>query len=971
MSSSKTFPLRSRLTTAVLAGLLVPGWALAQTADASADEETTETSVARAGEATELDRISVTGSRIARANVEGPAPVVVITTEDIQRQGFTTVWESLGTLNQFTGNAQNETDVTGQSPNGQFINLRGLGPGYQLILLNGRRMAEYPQPYGGQSSAVSTGSIPAAAVERIEVMSGGASAIYGSDAVAGVINIITRTDYDGDTFRLRGGTTTRGGGDTGMFQWVGGRTGDRWNLLYALERLDREDIVAHQRGLDYWAAPQYRVDNPRPTTSISGVGYWATADTATYYWLGADGNLSTSYEAMLHACNRASEGFVPFWTVAQSDAGGLANRCGNYSYYDARTLQNSYGKTSGYLSGSFDFTDSLQGYAQVLFNKSKDKSSSQTHYFMGGDVFVHHSQSRGEAMSGTMAVNPNDAGQNYIDFDETAWNLNFGLQGTAFNGRFDWDASVAMSRFEIKTARPRFLLGAAREYFLGPILGYVDPTIEPGATGSLANEIRELNVDRMFSPITPEVYDSITTMVLNDGSSKNDSVQFVFSGPLFDLPAGSVEMATVLEASRSNFDMRPDPRITADYDGPERVYNLSGTPGGGPRDRLAAGLEFRVPILSSLEMTLAGRYDQYEDTGLEAELRSTKSAGTWQAGLEWRPTANFLVRASHATSFRAPDSLWIYSGNTASWPWIFDEYWCRRDGIDPESDDCRDTSSEYYYQPSNSRIASSSPLLEPETGKSTTIGFVWDVTPTLSATVDWYNIELKDRVRLIPDTVTFEREADCRLGRDRQGNPVDSGSSECDFYMNTAVERPVTDANPLGRIMRYRSFPINAALMKTSGVDVSLRWQQDIGRWGSIGVQAGYTHVFTFETADFADSELEDSRNDRNYNPVRHRENLRINWAYGDWNTSLYGHRQGGIPNYNQLTHPGRGSAFTLWNADVSKQITDQWRLGMSVINVLNKMPPQDPSYTLWPYFAPRNYNPIGRQVFFNINYDF
>src|SRR5690554_135555 len=455
MSRMKTFPVPGRLAIALLASM-VPGLVCAQ--EETADDPPVE-QVSRAGEATELDRISVTGSRIARANVEGPAPVVVITADDIQRQGFTTVWESLGTLNQFTGDAQNETDVTGQSPNGQFINLRGLGPGYQLILLNGRRIAEYPQPYGGQSSAVSTGSIPAAAVERIEVMSGGASAIYGSDAVAGVINIITRTDYEGDTFRLRAGTTSRGGGDTGMFQWTGGRTGDRWNLLYALERLDREDIVAHQRDLDYWAAPQYRVDNPRPTTSISGVGYWATADTGTYYWLGADGNLSTSYEAMLHACNQASPGFVPFWTVAQADAGGPADRCGNYSYYDARTLQNAYGKTSGYLSGTFDFTDSLQGYAQILFNKSKDKSSSQTHYFMGGDVFVHHSQSRDEVMSGTMAVNPHDAGQNYIEFDETAWNLNFGLQGTAFNGRFDWDASVAMSRFEINTARPRFLLG--------------------------------------------------------------------------------------------------------------------------------------------------------------------------------------------------------------------------------------------------------------------------------------------------------------------------------------------------------------------------------------------------------------------------------------------------------------------------------------------------------------------------------
>ncbi|WP_295939368.1 TonB-dependent receptor plug domain-containing protein, partial [uncultured Xanthomonas sp.] len=139
----------------------------------------------------DLDAVLVTGSRIARAQVEGPAPVTVITAEDIRKQGFATVWESLGTLTQFSGSTFNESDQTGSSPNGQYLNLRGLGPGYQLILLNGKRMADYPQSYGANGTAVSLGSIPAAAVERIEVMSGGASAIYGSDAVAGVVNIIT------------------------------------------------------------------------------------------------------------------------------------------------------------------------------------------------------------------------------------------------------------------------------------------------------------------------------------------------------------------------------------------------------------------------------------------------------------------------------------------------------------------------------------------------------------------------------------------------------------------------------------------------------------------------------------------------------------------------------------------------------------------------------------------------------------
>src|SRR5690606_34133494 len=101
-------------------------------------------------------------------------------------------------------------------------------------------------------------------------------------------------------------------------------------------------------------------------------------------------------------------------------------------------------------------------------------------------------------------------------------------------------------------------------------------------------------------------------------------------------------------------------------------------------------------------------------------------------------------------------------------------------------------------------------------------------------------------------------------------------------------------------------------------VDASLKYMHQMERWGVLGLQFGYTHVFSFDTADFPDSPLVDSRNDRQYNPVRWRANMRVNWAYDDWNTSFYAHHQGGIPNFNQATHPGRGSGQTIWNLDVS-----------------------------------------------------
>jgi len=260
------------------------------------------------------------------------------------------------------------------------ISLLELGVRLFLDLLS---LADYPQSYGANGTAVSLGSIPAAAVERIEVMSGGASAIYGSDAVAGVVNIITKTDFNGDTIRLRGGTTTRGGGDTGQLQWSGGRTGDRWSLTYAFERLDREAIVASQREFmdSYYDHPGNRADPASPNASISGV---YLRQGTTYLWPTATG-LSSSADALAEACAATNPEFTPYKT---SDSLAAPNRCGAFGYYEGRSVQNGYGKTSAYLSGTFDFSDEVQGYAQVLANRSEDESSSQTHYYIGEGAFT-------------------------------------------------------------------------------------------------------------------------------------------------------------------------------------------------------------------------------------------------------------------------------------------------------------------------------------------------------------------------------------------------------------------------------------------------------------------------------------------------------------------------------------------------------------------------------------------------------
>ena len=198
---------------------------------------------------TTLDRVTVTGSRIKRAEVEGPSPVTVITREDMDREGFQTVADMLDTLTQGTSiNYAGDLSAGGGfTPNSQVVNLRGIGPGYTLVLINGRRMADYPQPYNADRSSVNVGSIPSSIIERVEVLAGGASAIYGSDAIAGVVNIILRENMDYNQVRLTAGTTTNGGGDSVDFEFSGGKVGDRWSATYAFQYHANEPIFASQR----------------------------------------------------------------------------------------------------------------------------------------------------------------------------------------------------------------------------------------------------------------------------------------------------------------------------------------------------------------------------------------------------------------------------------------------------------------------------------------------------------------------------------------------------------------------------------------------------------------------------------------------------------------------------------------------------------------------------------------------------
>jgi iron complex outermembrane receptor protein len=947
MTTRSTYSLRRQpLTAAILTTLLFSGGAFAQeTTDAGAQE-----APAQAEPQESLDRIVVTGSRIKRAEVEGPAPVTIVTADQIEKEGYATVYDALNSLSQFTGTVQNELNQGGFTPNASFLNLRGLGPGYQLVLINGRRTADYPLPYNSESNAVNLANIPAAAIARIEVLSGGASAIYGSDAVAGVVNIILKTNYEGDEVNLRVGTTTRGGGDSARLQWVGGKTGDQWSATYAVEYLEREEIFASQRGF----MDSYRDDPSSSATSglpVEGIRLRNRSAGGRIWPNGVSQNCSGTFPEF--------EEFVNPLNPA------LGQLCGYYGFPATQQIRNSDSNLSGYFYGTYDFTDGLQAFAQVSLSQANATVASGTQFWTSAfdDTFtnplnglqgVFFAQNLGVFVDAQRIFTPNEVGgfgSQQTKYQERSIDIATGLRGTMFDNRFDWEAYLSHARYDLESEQPRFLANNIRDYFVGPRLG----------TTASGYGIYNLNVQRYFSPLGVDAFNSMTTKVKTDAESQVTQGGFTLSGDLFDLPAGAVGMAATVEFASQKYDLKPDARILPNYTGTERVFNLTGTGGGGERDRYALGVEFSVPVFETLKLNVAGRYDKYDD------ITQVDGAATWSAGLEWRPFSNLLLRANHGTSFRAPDMHYVFAQESGFFTQVFDEYRCRRDGLDIAA--CNGPDYNYFI----AGTRQGNPGLTEEEGKSTTVGVVWDIVDNLSVSVDWYKITLEGRVNDIATSYLFRNEADCRLGQRRDGSPVNSASSECLFFTGLVNRVGVTPPFTDDEIAAYRSFPINQASVVTRGIDATARYRLDTDRFGNYDFSLSWTHVLALNEQEFPGSEIVDERdNPQRALNFRSRLNWGVQWERGDWAANVNGYRLGSqIPwSRNLANSPDRIAPLIIWNAGLQKKITDKMTIGFAVQNLLDKIAPSDDTNNSYPYFW-GSYSPIGREVFATMNYKF
>jgi len=964
---------RSRLSAAVLTAILLPA---ASAAFAQEATETPEAAKPASTQATDLGKVTVVGSRIKRTELEGPAPITVITRADIDREGFQTVGDMLQTLTQNTTSSfTGDLAVTGFTPNAQVVNLRNLGPGLTLTLVNGRRPAQYPQPYNRDNNVVNVKAIPSSIVERVEILTGGASAIYGSDAVAGVVNIVTRENIEGHSIRLTAGTTQHGGGDRGKVEFSGGSSGDRWNAVYALQYEANEAVFASQRDFlaDTREGPLGAVTNPALSLiAIRGNTRPGGAVNTNAFYAGAA------------ACD--AFGYTTVTTAARG------TYCGSFEQPGSRSILNAGSNYSAYINGGFDLTDTLRLFGDATYYHADGKASGGTEFWAtNGDRFLttsagaatalYYDPQAGGLLQLQRVFNPFELGGSEAAttlFDEDTINVTFGIQGTIAN-RFDWEAAIQHSEYDYTADRPRLLAKKVHDYFLGPVLGYSNPT----GTGTGIYPIYRLDLNRWNTPITPDIYRSFATRVINKGETSSSNFNFTVNGDLFELPAGPIGFAGVLEAVRQKTDLTSDSRTDQLRPLDEQtIYNLTSSgETHGERDRYAAAVEFRVPIFSMLTAQLAGRYDKYDD------ITAVDDAITYNVGLEFRPLDNLLFRSSYATSFRAPDMQLVYAEGAASFSSVLDEYSCRSGtGLGLTTGprtrtQCNVANDPTIYQART--LIAGNPLLKEEEGKSFTAGFVWDIIDDMSVSVDYWRIKLEDQAIQLSSAYLLENEANCRLGVDRAGNPF-GNSLDSSFCQNivSLISRQVGEPGATSdqRIDRINSAYINAALTDTSGIDASFKYRYRTDRLGDFNLDLAYSLSLTNKYKQFTGDELIDYRDDPTISDQRSRVRGQVGWQRDDWSVSVFGTRYGSNGSFAAVngtntaggTYSARLQPFMLYNLTVGKRITPNLNVFGTVVNVLDNTFRQDNSYTAYPYFDYTiGADPVGRRFNVTAEYKF
>ena len=678
------FPLRA-LQIAMLGAL---GTGLAVTAGPSSAQSTPE----------RLERVEVTGSNIKRTDVEGVNPVQVITRKDIERTGQATVAELLRSISANAGQSYNETFTNSFSPGASGIALRGLSQKNTLVLLNGRRVANYGFAQNLADTYVDLNAIPLAAVERIEVLKDGASAIYGSDAIAGVVNVILRRDYQGGEVGLSYGKAYQGGmaeKRADVTIGFGDIAVDRFNVLISAEGFKRD--LTRYSDRDYIANQDFR---------RFGGGNNNGAGAGTYQ------RTPSPQRVPFAACG--TNGFPGYVTpISEFPPTTLTGNVCAYDTSSYLTLFPQSTREQVVVAGTLAITPALEAFTDIIYSHNDTKQVFTPTPFSATSVAGDPATGFFRRVPGTLPVgNPSnpysvptnisytffDVGSRDTQLTSKFYRAMVGLKGSL--GQWDWQTAYLHSESE------------EAQHDFNRVDSYV-----------LTNAVN----NGSYNFVNPQLNDSALVNALRINPtrrslSKLDLIDARVTSEFNFLPSRPIGFAAGAEFKRESISDQPDSLIVNG-----NVLGQGATKTEGSRNVSALYTEFSLPVVKNLEASLAAREDHYSDFG---------SAFSPKVGLKYQPIPEFLVRTTASKGFRAP-SLPENSQSTAL------SFITVRDPFNPGGAANVNVSS----------VSVSNRNLLPERSKNYNIGFVAAPDSTASFGLDFYSIEQKNIV--LRDSAAF------------------------------------------------------------------------------------------------------------------------------------------------------------------------------------------------------------------------
>lgn len=864
-----------------------------------------------------VEKVEVTGSNIKRTDTETSAPVDVITREDIERSGKQTVAEVLRSIPQNTGSLD-EKSTNSFAPGSAGISLRGLGQKATLVLMNGRRIAGYGLAQNIQESFVDLNSIPAAAIERIEVLRDGASAIYGSDAIAGVVNFIMRKDYRGAEVNLSG-TTLQGTGRGQEFR-VSGTVGfgdlasDRFNVMAVADYYKRGELTFND--VDFLRSyDRRRFPGGNNDTSVT-VGQFQSRT--------AVGGLLPTRS--ISECPGTVINGVPAMTSAGLTGFGATFTANstwcNYDQAAQTTVSPGTERIGAFARGTFALTPNLTGFAEVGYSKTQTEQVFQW-------AFV---RTTGFATSGQSIVpftyrvvlgpgqggNPTNGSVEYRGFfwdlgprratvDSDAFRVLAGLEGYQLG--WDWKSGFGYS--ETKTVN-----------------GFQNLISQSGLNAAIA--ANTYNFDKP-STNTQAVRDSIRVNGANVGKSTMTAFDIKASRELFDMPGGPAGVAVGLDYRNESMKIVPDARIAAND-----VLGRGQTSVDGSRNVVAAYTEFALPVTKAIEANLALRTEHYSDYG---------SSTVPKIGLKWKATDNLLLRASFGKGFRAPSLPEISKSAATFFTSVRDTPTC----IANNSPTCVATSISGVY--------SANPNLKPEKSDSLNIGAVFDVSKDLSVGVDYFDIKHKDLISASDFQAVVDGNSPGRVIRDPQNNAIVAVLAQ---YENLDTVR----TSGFDMDLRWKFGTSFGKFDNRVAVTYLTKYEQVLTSGeppysfnGNNGPGTGY------------------------FITPRYKINTTIGWEMGAWRATLtsrylpgYANTAGAAAHVTTSTGgqlPDRTSAKNYWDLAGSYQVNRDLKLSAAVRNVTNTQPPFDSARQATFTYAYEEYEVRGRMFQLGLSYKF